>query len=280
MEPRAAADRGQLEDAQDGRPRPRRSSQALLPRVPALDGVDVALCAAVHGAGRDGRQRAAARAWWSTRRTCTRRRRAPSPARSRRRCSPSPACTASCSATPSAASTSARPTRRSPEGARRAGRRPAAGPLRRRDRGGARRRATPRRKLRHQLQEDLAGVADGAPGELAIAYEPIWAIGTGQVGDARAGPGGRRLRPRARRRPEPRAAADAVRVLYGGSVKPENVDELLAHPTSTARWSAARASMPTRSPRSCVRPRCDPRHGRAAAAWPPPAQRCRRPAPA
>ncbi|MGH2871395.1 MAG: triose-phosphate isomerase, partial [Solirubrobacteraceae bacterium] len=37
------------------------------------------------------------------------------------------------------------------------------------------------RKLRHQVQEDLARVPDERLGEVVIAYEPIWAIGTGRV---------------------------------------------------------------------------------------------------
>jgi triosephosphate isomerase len=85
------------------------------------------------------------------------------------------------------------------------------------------------RKLRHQVQEDLARVDDERLGDVVIAYEPIWAIGTGRVATpeqaqeaiafVRALVGDRSLR-QARR----------TRVLYGGSVKPENAAELLALP--------------------------------------------------
>jgi triosephosphate isomerase len=85
------------------------------------------------------------------------------------------------------------------------------------------------RKLRHQVQEDLARVDTERLGELVIAYEPIWAIGTGQVAtpeqaqDAiafvRALVGDRA--------PE---QAERTRILYGGSVKPDNAAELLALP--------------------------------------------------
>jgi triosephosphate isomerase len=85
------------------------------------------------------------------------------------------------------------------------------------------------RKLRHQIGEDLAGVPDERLADVVIAYEPIWAIGTGRVATpeqaqeaiafVRALVEGRS--------PE---AAERVRILYGGSVKPENAAELLALP--------------------------------------------------
>ncbi len=85
------------------------------------------------------------------------------------------------------------------------------------------------RKLRHQVQEDLAKVDPDRLAEVVIAYEPIWAIGTGRVATpeqaqeaiafVRALVGDR----------APEAAAQ-VRILYGGSVKPDNATELLALP--------------------------------------------------
>ncbi len=85
------------------------------------------------------------------------------------------------------------------------------------------------RKLRHQVGEGLEKVPAERLAEVTIAYEPIWAIGTGKVatpdqaqeavGFVRALVGGRS-----------QEAADAVRVLYGGSVKPENAGEILSQP--------------------------------------------------
>ena len=85
------------------------------------------------------------------------------------------------------------------------------------------------RKLRHQVQEDLARVPDERLGEVVIAYEPIWAIGTGQVAtpeQAQEAIGFVRALV-ADRSPE---QAQRTRLLYGGSVKPDNAAELLALP--------------------------------------------------
>jgi len=85
------------------------------------------------------------------------------------------------------------------------------------------------RKLRHQIGEDLAGVSDEQLADIVIAYEPIWAIGTGKVATPEQAQEAiafvRALV--AGRSPE---ASKRVRILYGGSVKPENAPELLALP--------------------------------------------------
>ena len=86
------------------------------------------------------------------------------------------------------------------------------------------------RKLRHQVQEGLEHVADERLGDVVIAYEPIWAIGTGKVADARAGAGGDRASS-ARWSPTARPSRpQRVRILYGGSVNADNAAELLALP--------------------------------------------------
>ena len=85
------------------------------------------------------------------------------------------------------------------------------------------------RKLRHQVQEDLARVETDRLAEIAIAYEPIWAIGTGKVATpAQAEEAIAFVRALvADRSPE---QAQRARILYGGSVKPDNAAELLALP--------------------------------------------------
>jgi triosephosphate isomerase (TIM) len=85
------------------------------------------------------------------------------------------------------------------------------------------------RKLRHQVKEGLSKVDEAQLGDVVIAYEPIWAIGTGQVAtpdqaqDAIAFV-------RALVADRSREQALRARVLYGGSVKADNAAELLALP--------------------------------------------------
>ncbi len=85
------------------------------------------------------------------------------------------------------------------------------------------------RKLRHQVKEALARVDTDRLGEVVIAYEPIWAIGTGRVATPEQAQEAiafvRALV--ADRSPE---QSERTRVLYGGSVKPDNAKELLALP--------------------------------------------------
>ncbi len=85
------------------------------------------------------------------------------------------------------------------------------------------------RKLRHQIQEALAKVPSERLAEVAIAYEPIWAIGTGKVAEPeQAQEAAAFIRALiGDRSPE---QAQLVRILYGGSVNPENAGEILALP--------------------------------------------------
>jgi triosephosphate isomerase len=85
------------------------------------------------------------------------------------------------------------------------------------------------RKLRHQVQEGLERVPLERLGELAIAYEPIWAIGTGRVASPEQAQEAASF-VRALVAVFSEQAAREVRVLYGGSVTAENAAELLALP--------------------------------------------------
>jgi triosephosphate isomerase len=81
-----------------------------------------------------------------------------------------------------------------------------------------------------QLRGSLKGIPAEQVAGMVIAYEPIWAIGTGKVatpGDAQGVIG--RLRAEAGEVWGAEAAA-SVRIQYGGSVKPDNIAELMAEP--------------------------------------------------
>ena len=85
------------------------------------------------------------------------------------------------------------------------------------------------RKLRHQIQEDLARVPSERLGEVVIAYEPIWAIGTGLVATPEQAQEAIAFI-RALVADRSREQAERTRVLYGGSVTAESCQELLALP--------------------------------------------------
>jgi triosephosphate isomerase (TIM) len=85
------------------------------------------------------------------------------------------------------------------------------------------------RKLRHQVQEALEKVAAERLPEVVIAYEPIWAIGTGLTATAEQAQEAIAF-VRALVEDQDKAAGQAVRILYGGSLKPDNAAELLALP--------------------------------------------------
>jgi triosephosphate isomerase len=95
------------------------------------------------------------------------------------------------------------------------------------------------RKLRHQVQEDLAKVPIERLGEVVIAYEPIWAIGTGLVATPEEAQEAIAFI-RALIADRSREQAELTRILYGGSVKPENAVQLRLLPDVDAsrqtRW--------------------------------------------
>jgi triosephosphate isomerase len=79
-----------------------------------------------------------------------------------------------------------------------------------------------------QLAGGLAGVDAGSVGKLVIAYEPVWAIGTGRTATPAQA---QEVHAHIRKRLADRyggAAADTIRILYGGSVKPSNAEALMA----------------------------------------------------
>jgi triosephosphate isomerase (TIM) len=85
------------------------------------------------------------------------------------------------------------------------------------------------RKLRHQVQEALEKVPVDRLSEVVLAYEPIWAIGTGRTATPEQAQEAITF-VRALVQGFDKQAGSAVRVLYGGSMKADNAAEILAQP--------------------------------------------------
>jgi triosephosphate isomerase len=81
-----------------------------------------------------------------------------------------------------------------------------------------------------QFQKGIAGLSAQQFARIVIAYEPVWAIGTGKTATPEiAADAHRTIRAQVREK-FGKEAGDAVRILYGGSVKPDNVKSLMAQP--------------------------------------------------
>ncbi len=86
------------------------------------------------------------------------------------------------------------------------------------------------RKVEAQLEADLASVEKGEAEGVIVAYEPIWAIGTGKTATPEDA---QEMNSFIRGRLATRfgeTIAESMRILYGGSVKPENASDLMAMP--------------------------------------------------
>ncbi len=92
-----------------------------------------------------------------------------------------------------------------------------------------RERGDTKHKFRHQVQEGLERLSDDQIAEVTVAYEPIWAIGTGKVATPEQAQDAIAFI-RALIADKAPAAAPLARVLYGGSVSPDSAPELLALP--------------------------------------------------
>lgn len=81
-----------------------------------------------------------------------------------------------------------------------------------------------------QIEKGLAGLTEDQLKQTVIAYEPIWAIGTGKSSSAEdANEVCAHIRSVVADKFS-KEAAEAVRIQYGGSVKPENIKEYMAQP--------------------------------------------------
>lgn len=84
--------------------------------------------------------------------------------------------------------------------------------------------------LEHQVRAGLTGVSEADMGQVVIAYEPVWAIGTGKTATSGQAQEAHAFIRKLVNDLYEKDIADGLRILYGGSVKPANVDELMAQP--------------------------------------------------
>ena len=81
--------------------------------------------------------------------------------------------------------------------------------------------------IRGQVEKGLDGLSEGAVTSMVIAYEPVWAIGTGKTAMPEQAEEVHGFIRAIVRESYGRDASEAVRVLYGGSVTPENISSLM-----------------------------------------------------
>ncbi|MGC9292593.1 MAG: triose-phosphate isomerase [Acidobacteriaceae bacterium] len=84
--------------------------------------------------------------------------------------------------------------------------------------------------LLRQTSRALVGITPEAAHPIVIAYEPVWAIGTGKTATPEMAAEAHRSIRNQVARALGQEVADAMRILYGGSVKPENAASLMAQP--------------------------------------------------
>lgn len=82
--------------------------------------------------------------------------------------------------------------------------------------------------LKRQVEGALKGVSQSELAKIVIAYEPVWAIGTGKVATPETADEAHRTIRRILAKHYGEEAASAVPILYGGSVKPDNIAGLYA----------------------------------------------------
>lgn len=81
-----------------------------------------------------------------------------------------------------------------------------------------------------QLKKGLKGIKKEDLGRVAIAYEPVWAIGTGKVATPEIAQNVHATCRSIIAKMYDDEAAQGMRILYGGSVTPESVDDLMKQP--------------------------------------------------
>ena len=84
--------------------------------------------------------------------------------------------------------------------------------------------------VRHQLEGGLSGLTASDLDRIIVAYEPVWAIGTGRTATPEQAQEMHAFIRRVFAEGHSTAPAEALRVLYGGSVKPDNIAGLMKQP--------------------------------------------------
>ena len=84
--------------------------------------------------------------------------------------------------------------------------------------------------LVEQFQKGIAGLTEHQFAKIVIAYEPVWAIGTGKTATPEIAADAHRVVREQVRAKYGKEAGEAIRILYGGSVKPDNTRSLMAKP--------------------------------------------------
>ena len=84
--------------------------------------------------------------------------------------------------------------------------------------------------LEKQVREGLAGVSAEDMARVVIAYEPVWAIGTGKTATTEQAQEAHGFIRKLIEELYEKGVAEQLRILYGGSVKPANVDDLMSQP--------------------------------------------------
>lgn len=84
--------------------------------------------------------------------------------------------------------------------------------------------------IRQQLSEGLTGITGDAIGAVVIAYEPVWAIGTGKTASEEQAQEVHSFIRKYLSDTYGKDIAGSTRILYGGSVKPDNVRGLMSQP--------------------------------------------------
>ena len=85
-------------------------------------------------------------------------------------------------------------------------------------------------RIKQQLKQDLKGVSVENGSDIIVAYEPVWAIGTGKTATPEQAEEVQAYIRELLSKTYSKKIADDISILYGGSVTPDNANELLSKP--------------------------------------------------